>query len=468
MTSIKSNLSNWRTVYIEDVFAEQENGVKLSQGWSPQCLKTPAPENSWGVLKTTSIQAGYFLESENKQLPHTLQPRKHLEVKEGDILITCAGPRNRCGVACLVKKTRKKLIISGKMYRFRANENIAMPEFIEMFLQTQRAWLAIDKMKTGGSDSGLNLTHSRFKKLEIPLPPLPEQHAIVSKIEELFSELENGKQQLQTALQQLKVYRQSLLKAAFEGKLTNKNVKDDELPEGWKWVMINDIGKIKGGKRLPPKHQYSEYPTEYVYIMAGNLKDGTVKNKTTYIKEETYNALSNYKVTGGEVYITIVGACIGDAGVIPENIGKSILTENAAKIIDLKNIQNKYLSRWINSFNCQLQIKRKILSATLGKLALNRIGTLELPLPPMKEQQLIVQELESKLTVCDKIEETITQSLQQAETLRQSILKQAFEGKLVEIAPKGRDTKTMGAAHREEDTKSAKAPKGRYKTTLKK
>jgi type I restriction enzyme S subunit len=87
------------------------------------------------------------------------------------------------------------------------------------------------------------------------------------------------------------------------------------------------------------------------------------------------------------------------------------------------------------------------------------------PYCSFEEQQLVVQELESKLTVCDKIEETITQSLQQAETLRQSILKKAFEGKLITMeeaaAPKGRDVVTMGAAHREENIPPAKALKGR-------
>jgi len=277
----------------------------------------------------------------------------------------------------------------------------------------------------------LKLNQSSMKEIPVPSPPLEVQIEIVSKIEQLFTEIDKGTESLKTSQKQLKVYRQSLLKWAFEGKLTNMDVKDSELPEGWKWVKINEIGKIKGGKRLPAKHYYSDEPTDYIYIMAGNLKDGTVRNKLTYIKEETYIALSNYKVTGGEVYITIVGACIGDAGVIPDNIGKSILTENAAKIIDLKSIQNKYLALWINSLNCQLQIKRKILSATLGKLALNRIGILNLPLPPLEEQELIVDELESKLTVCDKIEETISQSLMQAETLKQSILKKAFEGRLI-------------------------------------
>ena len=286
-------------------------------------------------------------------------------------------------------------------------------------------------VKQGIGGAQPNISQGILKNLDLPIPPLHEQQAIVAKIEELLSELDNGKQQLLTAQQQLKVYRQSLLKWAFEGKLTNKDVKEGELPVGWKSVVINDIGKIKGGKRLPPKHHYSDEPTDYAYIMAGNLKDGTVKNRTTFIKEETYNALANYKVTGGEVYITIVGACIGDAGVIPENIGNSILTENASKIIELKGVLNKYLSRWINSHNCQLQIKRKILSATLGKLALNRIGTIEVPLPSIAEQAIIVDELESKLTVCDKVEETISQSLLQVETLRQSILMKAFEGKLI-------------------------------------
>ena len=264
-----------------------------------------------------------------------------------------------------------------------------------------------------------------------PYPSKTTQEAIVSKIEELFSELEKGVENLRIAQQQLKTYRQSVLKWAFEGKLTNENVKEGELPKGWKWVLINEIGRIKGGKRLPPKHQYSEELTDFVYIMAGNLKDGTVRNKSTFITEETYNALANYKVTGGEVYITIVGACIGDAGIIPENIGKSILTENAAKIIELKETYNKYLALWINSTICQANIKSKILSATLGKLALNRIGTLEVPIAPITEQHNIVEEIESRLSGADKMEESITQSLQQAEALRQSILKKAFEGKLI-------------------------------------
>ena len=89
-----------------------EDGRTLHQGWSPLCEKTPAPtDEDWGVLKTTAIQAGAFLPEHNKHLPKHLAPRPQTEVKTGDILITCAGPRVRCGVACMVRHPRARLMI---------------------------------------------------------------------------------------------------------------------------------------------------------------------------------------------------------------------------------------------------------------------------------------------------------------------------------------------------------------------
>ena len=97
-----------------------------------------------------------------------------------------------------------------------------------------------------------NISQSILKNLDIPLPPLPEQHRIVAKIEALFSSLDKGIESLKTAQQQLKVYRQAVLKWAFEGKLTNDNVKDGELPDGWKWVKIGGIFvKLKVGDTRP-------------------------------------------------------------------------------------------------------------------------------------------------------------------------------------------------------------------------
>ena len=211
---------SWCLKPIVELLSCNSNGRPFQQGWSPQCENHPADVNSWGVLKTTAIQDGNFLDFENKKLPENVDPRPHLEVLAGDILMTCAGPRNRCGIVSFVKKTRSKLLMSGKMYRFRPDIRLLNAKYLEAFIRSYDAQLAIDSMKTGISDSGLNLTHGRFSELLVPFAPLNEQKRIVTKIEELFSELDSGIASLKTAQEKLKVYRQAVLKHAFEGKLT--------------------------------------------------------------------------------------------------------------------------------------------------------------------------------------------------------------------------------------------------------
>ncbi|ESQ09944.1 MAG: hypothetical protein N838_35775, partial [Thiohalocapsa sp. PB-PSB1] len=141
-------------------------------------------------------------------------------IMPGDVLMTCAGPRNRCGVACLVEKTRPRLMMSGKMYRFRPHPKVLDARYLSHFIRLHDTQLRIDAMKTGINDSGLNLTHGRFGQLPVVVPPINEQRRIVEKIEAMFDEIDKGVESLQTARATLGLYRQSLLKSAFEGRLT--------------------------------------------------------------------------------------------------------------------------------------------------------------------------------------------------------------------------------------------------------
>ena len=270
------------------------------------------------------------------------------------------------------------------------------------------------------SDTHKRYWISDYSKVPVSLPPLPTQRAIVTRIEALFAELDKAVQHLRTAQQQLKTYRQAVL---------NHWLNNDD--GKWEMVKLGEVAEIKGGKRLPKGHYYSEKPTEYRYIMAGNLKNNTVSLDTNFIEKATYEVLKHYEVIGGEVYITIVGACIGDVGIIPANLGCSILTENAAKIVNINNLTPDFLTIVLRSSCAKTQIKSKILSATLGKLALSRIAEIVVPLPPLAEQQRIVAEIESRLSQASATETYIENVLQQAEALRQSILKKAFSGELV-------------------------------------
>ena len=188
----------------------------LDQGWSPKCESTSAEsEDEWAVIKTTAIQPGSFLDYENKKLPSKLEPRVHLELKIGDLLLTRAGPRSRVGVACYVRKVRPKLMLCDKAYRVRLEPKKATPGFIELVLNSPRFVDALDDMKSGISDSGLNLTQKRFAELLIPLPTLAAQHQIVAEVEARTTAIDHLEAELDRQITRSNRLSQSVLTAAF-------------------------------------------------------------------------------------------------------------------------------------------------------------------------------------------------------------------------------------------------------------
>ena len=469
---------DWVQVEIEDIFKTLENGKEINQGWSPQCKNYPSPSDDiWGVLKTTAIQKNEFWEHENKELPKDKEVRAHLEVKVGDIILTCAGPRNRCGVACTVIKTRPKLLLSGKMYRFRPDERAMTTEFLTFFLQTQESWLAIDKMKTGTSDSGLNLTHARFRKLPVRVAPLPEQRAIVSKIEELFSDLDKGIDDLKKAQAQLVIFRQAVLKKAFEGELTKgwreqqtnlptadellEQIKEDFeqlvkekkkkkekalpkikkediphlIPNTWIWCNLGDITWFINGDRGKNYPNRNEYVASGIpWINTGHIEpDGSLSaDKMNFITREKFNTLRSGKILPGDLVYCLRGATFGKtAYVVPYTEGS--IASSLMIIRSNDKLNNTYLYHFLTSVEGKKQLQRFDNGTAQPNLSANMVRSYTFPLPSTDEQHQIVQEIESRLSVCDKVEQSITESLEKAKALRQSILKKAFEGTLLSV-----------------------------------
>ena len=275
-----------------------------------------------------------------------------------------------------------------------------------------------------------NVSLKAMREFELPLPPLPEQIAIVNKIEELFSELENGKEQLLTAQRQLKIYRQSLLKAAFEGRLTNENVKDGELPDGWKWVKNQDILKYVTSGSRDWKKYYSNEGSRFV-------RTQDINSNKLYIEKTAFVSLPE-KVEGkrslieqGDILMTITGANVGKVAVVDFPIENAYVSQSVALLKYHDNKNTKFLWYFFQAPGFgKTQIEKMVYGVGRPVLSLENMRDVNVIDCSLKEQQAIVEILESKLTVCDKLEETISHSLEQTETLRQSILKKAFEGKL--------------------------------------
>jgi type I restriction enzyme S subunit len=155
----------------------------------------------------------------------------------------------------------------------------------------------------------------------------------------------------------------------------------------------------------------------------------------TFVSLEKYETIKNHTVGQGDI---IFSSFISDSirsAILPVYIEKAINKADCflVRVSSLK-INRNYLVYYFSTKAMRNQLVNQIHGATRPRINTTQLKAFLIPLPPLQEQQLIVTELESRLTVCDKIEETITLSLQQAETLKQSILKRAFEGKLVTVA----------------------------------
>ena len=237
----------------------------LGQGWSPRCLETPSKSDDvWGVIRTTAIQPLHFNDTKNKQLPIGLTPRPHLEIIPGDVLITRAGPRTRVGIACYVKNTRPKLMVCDKAYRLQVHKEKILPQYLVMLLNTSEVLSELEKLKSGISDSGLNLTQAKFLTLKIVVPSLEHQQFILDDIEEKLTNVAFLESQIDDSLQQAEALRQSILKKAFAGLLVPQDPSDLPAPRPGKWfvyVLECEDGSLYKGHSQDVVERWKQHAT---------------------------------------------------------------------------------------------------------------------------------------------------------------------------------------------------------------
>jgi len=344
----------------------------------------------------------------------------------------------------------------------RTPKNLIDTNYLYHILSSSFVYQQFSNLAKGSTVKNLNI--EAVQQVYIYLPPLPEQHRIVAKIEELFSSLDKGIESLKTAEQQLKVYRQAVLKWAFEGKLTNKDVIEGELPEGWEWKSIKEITSVLGDG-LHGTPQYDENG-DYFFINGNNLSDGKIeiKDNTKRVSKSEFEKYKN-SLNENTVLVSINGT-LGNTAFY--NNEKVILGKSACYFNVLEKIDKKYIRYCITSHRFVNYANKNATGSTIKNVGLKAMREFEIPLPPnLEEQQLIVSEIESRLSVCDKIEESITTSLQQAEALRQSILKKAFEGKLVEQDPNDEPASVLLERIKAEREKSKPVKKMKEKKQVK-
>ncbi|MCQ1534512.1 restriction endonuclease [Methanosarcina sp. KYL-1] len=384
-----------------------------------------------------------------------------------NLLITKSGTIGR--MAIVPKKPDFSLFVSVALLK--NYKSIINTKFLLYSLENYLNSINISQDIKGGLIKNFHLEDIRVTKVN--LAPLPEQRAIVSKIEQLFSELDNGISNLKMAKEQLKVYRQAVLKKAFEGELTKKwrEQKADlpdagdlleqirkereetakksskkmksinslaesqlsNLPKGWGWTRLGNLVE-------EPKYGTSkkcDYNINGIGVLRiPNISDGLINDSDLKFAQFDSSEIENYCLKAEDILtirsngsVDLVGKC----ALVSVKDEKYLYAGYLIRLRPISSLINsKYLLNCLSSIDLRYQIESKAKSTSgVNNINSGELQSLIIPICSLPEQQAIVQEIETRLSVCDKIEQDIKESLEKAEVLRQSILKKAFEGKLL-------------------------------------
>ena len=429
--------------------------VKPQYGWTTSARS----QGKLHLLRTTDITAGYVDWDAVPFCKEEPPDKGKYLLEDGDIVISRAGS---VGYSHLMKNP-EEAVFASYLIRFRP---LIDEGYLAYFLKSPSYWESISEKSLGIALANVNAT--KLRQINVPLPPLPEQPRIVAKIEELFTRLDAGVGALHKIKLQLKRYRQSVLKSAFEGKLT---AEWREAHKGELEPASVLLGKIKAEraktgkyKELPPldTSDLPELPEGWVWTTIGTLFEVAVGGTPSRQKPEYWSGniawvssgeVANCRIAGAREYITASGVQNSNAKPHPPGtvllamIGEgktrgqaatldiyAATNQNVASILCHDSvIPSQYVFLWL--------IARYKETRTKGsgdmQPALNsvRVRLLTIPLCPLPEQHQIAEEIDRCFSVADEIEKVVEQSLAQGARLRQSILKRAFDGNLVPQDP---------------------------------
>lgn len=483
----------WIEITLDEVIAEK--GIFKDGDWVES--KDQDPNGEVRLIQLADIGDGDFLNKSNRFLTKTKAEELNCTfLKEGDLIIArMPYPLGRATIFPLKGDEKYITVVDVAIIRFQ-NTNV-LTKFFLYNINSPNSRRKIEELQSGTTRK--RISRKNLAKITFPLAPLPEQRAIVAKIEELFSELDNGIDNLKKAKEKLEIYRQAVLKKAFDGELTkewrnsqsclttgeetlikikeNRNSRYISKLNDWKekvaqWKLDGEI--VKKPKKpseldvsvfdnykvnfhtpnewarcqvadvissLTDYHANGSYeilkenvtlldqPDYALMIRATNFEKNDLVKDLKYISEHAYNFLSKTKLYGGEILIGKIGNA-GKVYLMPTLNKKASLAMNLFAI-NVEFILSKFLYYQLKNFDQEREISsyvKGVGNPTIDKIS---IRSIHINICSIEEQNRIIQEIEARLSICDNILACINKGIEKAEALRQSVLKKAFEGKLL-------------------------------------
>ncbi len=404
-------------------------------------------------------------------------------------------------------------------------EEALTPDYVYYYLQCAKDTI----ISLASGTTFLEISGTKAALIPIPLAPIPEQRRIVEEIERRFSQLDAGGAALERAKANLKNYRASVLQTACEGRLVpteaelarteereyepadelltrilkerratweteqlakmeaqDKAPKDDkwktkykepvgpdtselpELSEGWAWARVEQLGNVQLGRQRSPKNRSKDFPTKY--IRAANITENGLDLADVLEMEFRPYEFERYQLKSGDILLSEASGSADQVGkpAIWKNQIPNCCFQNTVIRFRPERLPSEYFLAVFKNFYVNGTFSKVSSGVGINHLSANKFAALPVPLPPLPEQHRIVTEVEGRLSILDKIEVAIMANLKRAGRLRQAILKQAFEGKLVPQDSNDEPASVLLERIREERARKAEEEKASRKPARKK
>jgi type I restriction enzyme S subunit len=505
----------WAEASIDDI-SDVVRGISF-----PTNAKHPTPQKGdIACLRTANVQAEVEWD-DLWYVPETYVGRDEQFVHEDDILISTANSYELVGKVARVRRVPMRSSLGAFIALMRCRD-VVTPAFLHHQMCSLEVSARLRAMASTTTNIS-NISTGKLRELVLRIPPLREQHRIVEKIEELFSDLDAGVSALQRAKANLKRYRASVLKSAVEGRLTEEWRKEDPQAEDGQMLLDrilrerrekwekDQLAKFREKGKEPPKNWQSKYeepsapdtselpklPEGWAWASLDMLLSEPLRNghsartsadgkgvRTISITAVTYDAFTeeNIKYTiadpdfvadlwlePGDILIqrSNTPELVGTARLFNGESRFAIFPDLLIRIRTTPAVSVRFVGLLLQASATRQYFRShaKGLAGSMPKIDQGTVLKCPVPLPPLAEQEQIVLLVEERLSQIDSAERTIHAELIRAKRLRQSILKQAFEGKLVPQDPKDEPASVL--LERIKVTREAEQPKKKAKKATK-
>ena len=390
---------NWKEVTLKNCI------TSIDSGWSPQCESYPANSSEWGVLKTTSVDWSGFNSSFNKKLPLELTPRKEIEVKPLDILVTRAGPTERVGVISVVPHSvRSKLMISDKLIRLKSNEE-NNPLFLGISLSSVKCQNQLQSKTSGLAKSQTNISQKILGEVLLKLPSKEEQ----TKIASFLSAVDEKISQLTKKHELLSQYKQGMMQKLFSQQLRFKADDGSEFRE-WEEKELKDIAEIN------PKSK--KLPESFIYIDLESVEKGQLLLQKN-IELQDAPSRAQRLLAKGDVLFQMVRPYQQNNYYFNLS-GEYVASTGYAQI--RTKLDSKFIYYALHEKTFLDEVMNRCTGTSYPAINSSDLSSIEILIPCLEEQTKIANFLSS----IDQKIEVVAQQIEQAKQWKKGLLQQMF------------------------------------------